>query len=234
MAQVKIGFNPQDRFMMALGNTLVVVTQDGNVFGADVVGRDVGRIFQVNDKEAIQYVFRLDKFHIDTTRAIHEDTDVVSFALKVGDQMFGPLIKHMGDVNNGDHSVGLQFGPIPIPSTAVPILLNYQILNSGHQDQAEIDNLLSQGADYLTKGATATDNPYAIAAAWIAKFFIGWLTLNCDGPVAIDQIAVSGATLDEWTRGASPHSETRRYNYESQDGCGSSPDYKVTWSIIRQ
>ena len=33
----KIWFNPQDRFMMALGDTLVVVTQDGNVFGADVV-----------------------------------------------------------------------------------------------------------------------------------------------------------------------------------------------------
>ena len=36
---VGIGFNPQDRFMMTLGNTLVVVTSDGNVFGADVVGR---------------------------------------------------------------------------------------------------------------------------------------------------------------------------------------------------
>jgi hypothetical protein len=355
----KIGFNPQDRFMMAVGNTLVVVTQGGNVFGADVVGRDAGPIFQVNengsipsatrdrlhpgdslvvggaltsqdgrftlvlqgdgnlvlywtggaarwatgtagravarasmqadgnlvlyapegtavwasgtvghpgafltlqndgngviygpggplwatntatraanDQDVIPYVFRLDKFHIDTTRAVHEDTDVVSFALKVGDQMFGPLIKHMGDVNNGDHSVGLQFGPIPIPSTAVPILLNYQILNSGHKDQAEIDTLLSQGADYLTKSATASGDPYAIAAAWIAKFFLGWLALDCDGPVAIDQIAVTGATLDAWTLGASSHSETRRYNhYTSQDGCGSSPDYKVTWSIIRQ
>jgi Cellulase N-terminal ig-like domain len=36
---VMIGFNPQDRFMMTLGSTLVVVTSDGNVFGADAVGR---------------------------------------------------------------------------------------------------------------------------------------------------------------------------------------------------
>jgi len=188
-----------------------------------------------NDKEAINYVFRLDKFHIDKTRAVHNDTDVVSFALKVGDQMSGPLIKHMGDVNDGDHSVGLEFGPIPIPSTGVPILFNYQILNSGHKDDAEIDKLLSQGADYLTKSATASGNPFEIAGAWIAKFFIGWLTLDCDGPVAIDQIALTGATLDEWTLGASTHSETRRYNgYKSQDGCGGSPDYKVTWSIIRR
>jgi hypothetical protein len=44
----KIGFNPQDRFMVAMGQTLAVITSDGNVFGADVVGRDVGPVFQVN------------------------------------------------------------------------------------------------------------------------------------------------------------------------------------------
>jgi hypothetical protein len=42
----KIGFNPQDRFMVALGNTLVVVTSDGSVFGADVVGSGQGRFLE--------------------------------------------------------------------------------------------------------------------------------------------------------------------------------------------
>ena len=32
--------------MMTLGNTLVVVTQDGNVFGAEVVSGSVGPVFQ--------------------------------------------------------------------------------------------------------------------------------------------------------------------------------------------
>src|SRR5690242_15783684 len=42
-----IGFNPQDHFMMTLGNTLVVVTQDGSgIFGADVVGRNIGPVFR--------------------------------------------------------------------------------------------------------------------------------------------------------------------------------------------
>jgi hypothetical protein len=43
-----IGFNLQDRFMMTLGTMLVVVRQDGTVFGADVdtVGRSVGPVFQ--------------------------------------------------------------------------------------------------------------------------------------------------------------------------------------------
>src|SRR4051812_26921002 len=43
MPDPKIGFNPQDRFMMALGNTLVVVTDDGSVYGCDVVGTGKGR-----------------------------------------------------------------------------------------------------------------------------------------------------------------------------------------------
>jgi hypothetical protein len=41
-----IGFNPEDRFMVAIGNTLVVIRQDGLVFGADVVGRDIQPVFQ--------------------------------------------------------------------------------------------------------------------------------------------------------------------------------------------
>lgn len=50
-----IGFNPQDRFMVAAANspvfnaprnTLVVIREDGLVFGANVVGRDIQPVFQ--------------------------------------------------------------------------------------------------------------------------------------------------------------------------------------------
>jgi hypothetical protein len=59
----KIGFNRQDRFMLALGDTLVVVTDAGDVYGADitnvlgvrpdhpgtvVVGRNLGDVYQMN------------------------------------------------------------------------------------------------------------------------------------------------------------------------------------------
>jgi hypothetical protein len=43
---VQIGFNPQDRFMMTLGNTLIVVTQSGDVFGADFVGDHLQSVFE--------------------------------------------------------------------------------------------------------------------------------------------------------------------------------------------
>ena len=46
MGKVLIGFAPEDRFMVALGNTLVVIRQDGLVFGADVGGRDIQPVFQ--------------------------------------------------------------------------------------------------------------------------------------------------------------------------------------------
>jgi hypothetical protein len=44
----KIGFNPQDRFMVAIGGTLAVITQEGNVFGTDVdvQRRTLGPVFQ--------------------------------------------------------------------------------------------------------------------------------------------------------------------------------------------
>src|ERR671919_559698 len=47
----KIGYNPQDRFMVSLQRgpasyTLVVVTQDGSVFGSDVNGRNLDPIYQ--------------------------------------------------------------------------------------------------------------------------------------------------------------------------------------------
>jgi hypothetical protein len=45
-AQTKIGFNPQDRFMMTLGNTLVVVRNDGRVFGSDVVNGQAQPVFE--------------------------------------------------------------------------------------------------------------------------------------------------------------------------------------------
>jgi hypothetical protein len=45
MAQVLIAFNPQDKYLLALGNTLAVVTTRGNVFGHEVVGRTLGPAF---------------------------------------------------------------------------------------------------------------------------------------------------------------------------------------------
>jgi hypothetical protein len=181
------------------------------------------------------YVISLDKFHIDDTRARHNDTDHVSFALKVGEQMVGePLIRHMGDVNNGDHLVGLHFGPFPIDNPAAPFIFNYQIVNSGHGNQDDIQKALTQGANALATGLLGSGNIWAAAVTKAIEWVGGILFANCDGPVAIDQIAVTGADLMNWTLGTGMHSETRFYpGTDSPDGCGGNSRYTVTWSVIR-
>ena len=48
----KIGFNPQDRFMVAMGHTLAVITNDGNVFLSDVQDSQVGSVSQISHDPA--------------------------------------------------------------------------------------------------------------------------------------------------------------------------------------
>ena len=68
---------------------------------------------QANGKK---YVFTLESFQILNTRALHNDTDHVSFALKVGNTVYPAKVKHMGNKNNGTYKVALSFGPIDVPS----------------------------------------------------------------------------------------------------------------------
>lgn len=42
----RIGMQPEDRFMVAIGRTLVVITSAGNVFGADIVNNELQPVFQ--------------------------------------------------------------------------------------------------------------------------------------------------------------------------------------------
>jgi hypothetical protein len=41
-----IGMQPEDRFMVAIGRTLIVITQEGKVFGADIVHNELQPVFQ--------------------------------------------------------------------------------------------------------------------------------------------------------------------------------------------
>jgi len=50
----------------------------------------------------------VDKIHISTTRAVHNDTDYVNLAIKGGKEAaMSSAWKRLGDVNNGDHGVAL-------------------------------------------------------------------------------------------------------------------------------
>jgi hypothetical protein len=180
---------------------------------------------------APSYVFSLDKFHIDNTRARHEDTDIVTFTLKVGDQTL-TQVKRMGDVNNGDHQVFLEFGPLRIDNPGTPVIFNYQIVNSGHGDQdAIVRRLVAAGTALAARGLTG---PWGTLAGFVIEFVGGILFPNCDGPVAVDQVVLTGANLGQWTAATGTYVETRRYpGTDSPWGCGSNSDYKATWSVVR-
>src|SRR4051812_31376243 len=70
--------------------------------------------------KGVTYIFRLDSFEITNIRSSSLDTDVIAFSVKVGDRVFGPIVKRYGDVGlqqNGNpksYSLGteLELGPI--------------------------------------------------------------------------------------------------------------------------
>ena len=38
----KVAFNPQDKFLITIGNTFMVTTQNGDTFGLDLAGSQIG------------------------------------------------------------------------------------------------------------------------------------------------------------------------------------------------
>ena len=184
------------------------------------------------------YVFILSQFHIDNTRAVDEDTDTVSFGVKIGNAIKArSQIKHMGDVDNGDHPVNLQFGPVLIDNPATLVRMNYLIVNASVQNQSDLDNFLIQIL------GTLASTPVSGGSAWAgfpdfsfwsekprAEIFLGL----CDGPVAGDQIQLTGGDLHALTARFNTHTETRAYpGADSSVGCGSNSFYTVTWTIVR-
>ena len=48
----KVAFNPQDRFLITIGNTLTVTTRNGDVFGLDMSGHSIGEAFKFSGSKA--------------------------------------------------------------------------------------------------------------------------------------------------------------------------------------
>jgi hypothetical protein len=176
------------------------------------------------------YVFLLENFQILHTRARHNDTDHVSMALRVGDKTYTAPVRHVGDVNDGLHKIGLSIGPVPVPDPQTPVVLAYLILNSGHREDLVAESLRG-GADFLAKEQRIAAGLSSIATS-LASSATNIVFANCDGWVAGDHIPVTGRTLADWGRG---HRETRDYpGLNSPTGCGDNSRYRVTWSVARK
>jgi hypothetical protein len=181
-------------------------------------------------------LFTLDQFHIDNTRALHEDTDVVSFSVKVGGRLLPPVTKYMGDVNNGDHRVGLAIGPVEVPDDSqTQVAIGYAIVNSGFNgtDEGAANKVLNRISDAAAALCTAE---FGFKEVWDAlnkatQWLNGLMFVNCDGPVAGDAITVTGDTISRWLAAGGHTEPAKSYaGSDSPGGCGSNSQYTVTWS----
>jgi hypothetical protein len=181
------------------------------------------------------YLFFLDSFDIHTTRAVDEDTDHVTYAVQVGNQHPQPITVHLGDVDDGHHDLrgrGLQFGPLLVPDPNTPISFNFQIINNGHDDDANIEQKATAAALALLAKVFSLSTPWTAVLGVIVDILGGIFFADCDGPVAVDQINLTGATLWAWTQGIGLHRETKHYpGTDSPIGCGDNSSYDVTWGI---
>jgi hypothetical protein len=170
------------------------------------------------------YTFRLDKVVIRDTRSHHEDTNLVGFAVKVNDQMFGPVIKGMGNVNNGDHPLNMEIGPVSINVENDIVTICYQIWNNGNQGHPngyELNTKLNEVMPDLKFDDTDPDNPTSgdptpgeplgttggsfsdklLHLADVILFTgLHWAFDNCDGPVALKKVTLFQDDLHSRTR----------------------------------
>jgi len=161
----------------------------------------------------------------------------------------GPF--RLGDFNNGEYSPA-DFVPSPglarvvINDPTSSVAFNFQLLNAGNVPDDALTARIGATADQLagiTAGLAGAGKGTAAAAVGTSVFwtaiviealvdFYTWLTVDCDGPVAVDQTSGPRYVLDAWT-----DTPTRSVRFdrkfagsEPPFGCDKS-NYEVIWSL---
>jgi hypothetical protein len=201
------------------------------------------------------YTYTVETFFITDTRALHNDTLKLSYSAYVnGDLVAGRLIS-LGDFNNGEYSTidyvpsdeGAGLSNVVINDPTAKVAFIFQLVNAGNVPEGALTGRLAATADQLAgitaglAGAGATDAAAAVSspifpAGLILEAFANlysWLSVDCDGPVAVDQISGPRYVLDAWTDNAT-HLIRTQQDYPGSDsptGCGGNSHYQVTWSL---
>lgn len=207
------------------------------------------------------YTFRLESFQINTTRSRGEDTDTITFGLQVGAQPFPIESYFAGKVDNGSHSLNLEFGPVLITEDSTKTAFTYLIYNGdagslstslvalGEQLLSESIALtarlgLDPGAAEAGEDVPNLDDPFDDTSDWSKIPVIGLVVAlgelvfpNCDGFVAADGISLNKGQWDQSISSAGGTSFRKTMSYpgtNSPAGCGSNSAYTVTWSVTRE
>ena len=178
----------------------------------------------------------------------------MSVSVAVGGGQAQTVTKDLGDVDNGTIAVNLHAPTLSVSQPHEVFAFNYLVVNSGHEDWATTNAILHKtGGALASAGAKAATTALGTvigaeiggvvmpvigtilgaAAGWLIDQVTTLLTANCDGPVAAEQLTVTGDQL--WTNtqhGAWQHS-TYHPGVDSAAGCGSNSIYIAHWSIRR-
>ena len=182
------------------------------------------------------YMFRLTDIKIDETRSnfwdglgiTGHDTDTATLAVQVGDQLFPPVSKFLGDLSKGHtYPVGLAVGPIEV-NPGDDIVVSYLVVNHGYPLSSEATGLAF--VNFLSDAAAAVCTAlYGAGTAW-QELNTGTKALNavffadCDGICAGDKYVLKGADL----AGLGP--QQRPYSgFTSKAGCGANSQYEISW-----
>ena len=193
------------------------------------------------------YRFVVTNFKIDHTRSIHNDTLHLSHTVHVNDDIVASNVLKLGDFNNGSYqtedyvhgtdTLGIPSVVINNPDSKVSFL--FQLVNADHDSAPTIAGRVIATADQLAgigsglAGAGAAGVGIGLAFEVFANAY-AWLSVGCDGPVAVDQLSGPRYVIDAWADDDSAGTIFREQHYpgvDSPGGCGSNSDYTVGWLV---
>jgi hypothetical protein len=142
------------------------------------------------------YTIALERVRIDTLRSRGSDTDHIGFGLSPSgirpDRPF--LYSFLGDVQEGEHDVGLVFSDLFVADPKTPVLFSYQIVNGDNVDNGKLEDSMSSLSTSLTVEATSriesgdeipgdpdtpeyddntTSNTHSVGSGWMPLLALG-------------------------------------------------------------
>jgi hypothetical protein len=209
-----------------------------------------------------RYTVALVEFEILHTRARSTDTIYAALQGRVANQrsadpdacsIQGPPTFCVPGTFQGDHQDGtfaisnIQVGPFDlIPEVDADLTFAYALVNYGTSENQENFRKTLDWISTATSFGLSTYQPQA-SQGWSAgdamtKQLNALIVANCDGPVAADTVVYLNRTLSGEVQSTLPartepsgrfRQTSQIQEIKSQDGCGGSPKYRVTWEIVR-
>jgi len=183
------------------------------------------------------YNLTLNNFQISETRSLLEDTDYLSFTLQIGLATPQTLVKSMGSIGKGTHTVGLSFSNVSLGVTDF-VTLSYLIVNSGQSPRVTVETTLESVGGLFSSGvAPGFILPPEFGSAlqtdsdWLTAELKSVFHLNCDGAVAAERTGFMINDLLARPGGLPFNQSTPQPGTDSATGCGGNSNYTVNWHV---